>query len=272
MQVDHTSKHKRSSYWQETVTHAPLSTDHPSKIDVAIIGGGLLGAATCYWLAQAGVAAVLLERSMLAYGATGHNGGFVSIGPAESYPDAITRVGHETAHRVLKMTLENQVLLRQVLAEEEIDCDYREPGALSLACSEEHYVNLARDVATLHADGLAAKLLDRQQAQELIGAPLGREIIGGKFFPEQGAIHPIRLVQGLMKASERLGAHTYRATVVQLAPDNGGVRIQTAGLISIGLVCLRARCIEGVLSERGVNVRTTELEPVSNVVDGLRLR
>ena len=65
------------SYWQSTSSPFSLSTHLPSVADVAIIGGGLLGAATCYWLARAGVPVVLLERTALADGATGRNGGFV---------------------------------------------------------------------------------------------------------------------------------------------------------------------------------------------------
>ncbi len=57
MQADYTSQnandvHEPSSYWQETVTHLKLSDDLPSVIDVAIIGGGVMGAAISYWLAR----------------------------------------------------------------------------------------------------------------------------------------------------------------------------------------------------------------------------
>lgn len=81
------------SYWQRTAPVFLLSTDMPHSVDVAVIGGGLLGAATCYWLAQAGVRAVLLERTALAAGATGRNGGFVRAGTAGCYPQAIAHLG-----------------------------------------------------------------------------------------------------------------------------------------------------------------------------------
>jgi len=87
MQANDTSQnandvHEPSSYWQETVTHLRLSDDLPSVIDIAIIGGGVMGTAISYWLARAGVRSVILERTRLAHEATGRNGGFVSIGPA----------------------------------------------------------------------------------------------------------------------------------------------------------------------------------------------
>src|SRR5205807_2293286 len=204
-QADYTSQnandvHEPSSYWQETVTHLRLSDDLPSVIDVAIIGGGVMGAAISYWLARAGVRSVLLERTRLAHEATGRNGGFVSIGPAESYPAAMRRSGHETAHAILNLTRENQALVRCILEEEDIACDYHEPGSLSLAFDATHLTELAEEVKALQADGVAAALLDRAQVQELIHTPLGRDIVGGRFMLEEGVVHPIRFVQGLVYA------------------------------------------------------------------------
>jgi FAD dependent oxidoreductase len=68
------------SYWQRTSNQLPFSADLPPTADVAVVGAGLLGAATSYWLARAGLAVVLLERAAPAYGATGRNGGIVSAG------------------------------------------------------------------------------------------------------------------------------------------------------------------------------------------------
>src|SRR5205814_421934 len=50
---------------------------------------------------------------------------------------------------------------------------------------------------------------------------------GGKFFPEQGVIHPIRLVQELVKAAQHRGAKAYRATALQLVAEDDGMLIYT---------------------------------------------
>jgi len=114
------------SYWQATRSaHARRPAQLPAHTNVLVIGGGLLGAATAYWLARSGVATVLIEQGDLASGATGRNGGFMVAGTAERYPAAVARLGHATAHAVWQLTLDNRTLSRQVLAEEVIGCDYR---------------------------------------------------------------------------------------------------------------------------------------------------
>src|SRR3954469_7244972 len=125
------------SYWQAAnAARAHRSTELPARTDVVVIGGGLLGAATAYWLARAGIATVVIEQGDLASGATGRNGGFMVAGTAERYPAAMARLGHATARAVWRLTLDNRVLLRQVLAEEAIECYYREPGHLHLALGD----------------------------------------------------------------------------------------------------------------------------------------
>src|SRR5436190_3354309 len=125
------------SYWQlGRSARARRSTELPARTDVTVIGGGLLGAATAYWLARAGVATVLIEQGELAAGATGRNGGFMVAGTAERYPAAVARLGRATARATWQLTLDNRALLRQVLEKEAIACDYREPGHLHLALGD----------------------------------------------------------------------------------------------------------------------------------------
>lgn len=216
------------SYWQSTAPTVPLSTELPRQADVAIVGGGLLGASTCYWLAKQGVRVALLERTALADGATGRNGGFVVAGPAEDYPDAIAHLGHETAKAIMKLTLQNRALLQQVLQEDEIVCDYREPGTIRLALTETEVDALKREVKALQADGFPGEFLDRDQVQTSIQVPLGPQIMGGRFLPEQGLLQSARLVQGLVYAALRRGAKAYQAEVVALLPERNHVGLQTS--------------------------------------------
>src|SRR5690349_18793558 len=159
------------SYWQSTFAPLALSSSLPRTADVVVVGGGLLGTATCYWLAREGRAVTLLERTTLAHGATGRNGGFIRAGLVGSYAEAIDQFGHETAHAGMTLTYENRELLRRVLQEEQIDCHYREPGTLQLALTEKESIKQEKEVEALLADHFPAQLLTRNEVQEMIHTP-----------------------------------------------------------------------------------------------------
>jgi gamma-glutamylputrescine oxidase len=216
------------SYWQDTSPMFPLSTHLPPTADVVVIGGGLLGTATSYWLARSGARVVQLERTTLASGATGRNGGFVRAGTAGPYRDAIANLGYETARAIMDITYTNQILLHQILRDEDINCDYREPGALKLAISEEQVEQHRLEVEVLEKDGFVAQWLDRAQVQELIKTPLGPEIQGGRFLPGQPLVHSARLVKGLARAAVRHGARQYQAEVHKIAREGEHIRLHTS--------------------------------------------
>jgi glycine/D-amino acid oxidase-like deaminating enzyme len=231
------------SYWQASGAHElRRSGQLPARADVLVIGGGLLGVATAYWLARAGIATVLIEQGDLASGATGRNGGFMVAGTAERYPAAVARLGHPTARAIWQLTLDNRALLRRVLEEEAIGCDYREPGHLHLALGDAQLAELASDVAALRAEGFAADLLDRRQVQELIATPLGPAISGGLFAPEDGLLHSARFVYGLAAAAVRHGAQLITGTaLIGLAPDRDGVVARTTrGQLQAGAAVVAA--------------------------------
>lgn len=225
------------SYWHATAMSPVTTIDLPLTAEVAVIGGGFFGAATAYFLARAGARPLLIEQVAPAYGATGRNGGFHVIGTAEGYADAIDRLGHDAARAIMQITLDSRALIRQALAEEAIDCDYREPGHLSLALGEEQLAAVRRTVAALNADGFPAELLDRAQTQEFIHTPIGPEISGALYGAEDALLHSSRLVYGLTMAAQRHGAQVTIARVERLEPHTGGVRIITnQGAVDAGAV------------------------------------
>lgn len=219
-----------SSHWHATLDRPALPVvDLPASAEVVVIGAGVHGAAAGYWLAGAGAAPLILDRTGPAAGATGHNGGLCVTGTAEVYPDAIARLGHADARAVWALSAEGLTLLQAVIAEEGIACDLRVGGTLNLALAEAHLAGFQRSAAALAADGFHQEIVDRKAAESLLGLPLGPEVLGGKYNPHAATLHSARLVHGLLAAASRHGARLCWGTEVaglSAAPD--GVRIATS--------------------------------------------
>jgi glycine/D-amino acid oxidase-like deaminating enzyme len=225
------------SFWQRQAPLNLASDPLPPTAEVVVIGGGLLGCSTAYWLARNGVRVIVLEQTAPAFGATGRNGGFHVIGTSEAYHTMITHFGHADAKAIYQITLDSRGLLRQVLAEEQLECEYREPGRLNLELNEAERTAHAAAITALRADGFEAEQLDRAQVQDLIHTPLGPEIVGGIFAREDGLLQPARFVHGMLAAARRHGAQICCAQATSITSEGSGVRIETnAGPISAGAV------------------------------------
>lgn len=214
------------SYWHRTSPEIHLSNDVPPTATIGVIGGGITGVALCYFLAKLGVKPLLLEQEMLASGATGRNGGFVSLGPARGYLDAVEHLGHKQAEQILRFTQENRGLLLRLIEEEKIACGYHEPGSIHLILDEMQWRDLTREADALRANQIAAAMLDRSEVQSLVATPLARAALGGRFFPDT-VLHPVLLVQALMQAAQRLGAHFCRCTAWRLAIQGRHLSLKT---------------------------------------------
>ena len=215
------------SYWHATAPPPVPTDDLPASSEIVIVGGGMLGCWTAYWLARAGHKPTLIERTAISWGATGRNGGFVRAGLAEGYTAAMARIGEADARAIWKLTLDGQNIVGEVIPAEGIDCDYREPGTINLWLDEETMAAAHRAATTMQADGLGVVPLDRQGVQERILTPLGPEIVGGMLYPDGALLHSTRYLAGIAAAAQRHGAKLCHATVRGLTPQGDATLVET---------------------------------------------
>lgn len=226
-----------TSYWHATFEPLVPADELPDTTEVAVIGGGMLGCWTAYWLARAGVPVTLLEKNVIGWGATGRNGGFLVGGTASGFGALARRLGEDAARQVETIAAEGRELAGNAIVEEEIACDFRVPGTLSLALSDAELAEMSADAGSLAKSGFAGEVLDRAATQELIHTPLGEEIRGAMYARNGALVHSERYLCGLAEAAQRHGARLVRAEVTGLAPEGDSTRIETTtGALSAGRV------------------------------------
>lgn len=193
------------------VPREPLPGD--TDADVVIVGGGYTGLWTAYYLKKAApfLRITVLEAKFCGYGASGRNGGWLYNGIAGR--DRYAKLhGHEAA-RALQHAMNDTVdEVVRVAAEEGVDADIQRGGVLEVANSP---AQLAR-LKAYHEAETAFGETDRV----LLGAvESARRIrvagtVGGTWTPHGARIHPVKLLQGLAAATERLGVVIHESSAV----------------------------------------------------------
>jgi sarcosine oxidase subunit beta len=185
---------------------APL----PPDVDIAVVGGGIMGLGLAYHLALlAGAGArgerplsvAVIERSYLVSGASGRNGGGVRM----QWGDA----GN------VRLMMESIELCKGLAQQLGINLWFRQGGYLFLARSEAGERRLERNVH-LHAEvGAPTRLLTPAEAQAIVPQLDVSEVRLATFNPEDGVVFPWAFVWGYAARAVERGVHLRTHTSVE---------------------------------------------------------
>ncbi|GAC1350932.1 MAG: FAD-binding oxidoreductase [Ktedonobacteraceae bacterium] len=202
-----------------------------TNVEIAIIGGGVIGNSIAYHLTRQGRQVLVIERSSIA------------STPAASWASAggVRRQGrHPAEAKLASEAIERWKMLEQEL---EADLQYRSGGNLLLAESDAEAEQLAAFIQQQHAMGFAGvRLVERREVLELV-AELNDRVVAGSYSPADGQADPPRTTRAFANAAGRHGATYWTGTsALALLSDSGrvsGVRTER-GEVSAQHVVLAA--------------------------------
>ena len=147
----------------------------PKRVEVLVVGGGITGVSLLRRLGERGVKAALVERSRLAFGASGRNAGFLLEGTAANYAEAVRLHGRTVAREVWQFTAENHRHLAEALGGR---AGYRRGGSRTLAASAAEEAQLAESAELMSEDGWPVTLAARSIVNPRDGELFPAEAVG----------------------------------------------------------------------------------------------
>lgn len=164
-----------------------------TKADVIVIGAGIVGNATAYYLAKKGKSVIVLEATdFIGNGGSSRNGG------------GVRQSGRNP--KELPLMVWGVKNIWPTLSEElGVDTEYTQGGNLRLGKTEEHLKILQKLADGATKCGVDVKMIDAAEVKK-INPYLSDEVIGASWCPTDGHANPLTTTLGYYKKARELGA------------------------------------------------------------------
>ena len=192
----------------------------PTVVQVAIVGGGIVGCATAYHFAKAGWSVALFERKKLTSGTTWHAAGLVSETQGVPVMTALAKYGLDLMEALEDETGQNT--------------GFKRNGSMTLALTDARMEELRRKVDYAHGCGIRAEEISVGEALERWPLLSAHDAKGAFWFQGDGYTNPIDTTMALAKGARTNGAQIFEDTKVERVVIEGGqaIGVETAqGLV-----------------------------------------
>jgi len=215
----------------------------PIPGETLIIGGGVIGICSAYYLAIQGAPVTVLEKEDIAAGCSYGNAGLIvpSYAIPLAAPGVLTRslkwlldatspfyikprldldlllwlcrfvwaCRHGPMHKAIPVLLSlsraSAALLEELIAAERLACGYQRKGWLLLFASQEGLKEASGEAGLLQKYGVASETLDYAGVHRIL-PNAATNVVGGILYQEDAHLIPDRFVQGMAALAQEHGA------------------------------------------------------------------
>ena len=219
---------KLQPYWWDHVPRPALPRNAlPAKADVVVVGSGYTGLNAALQTARGGRDTLVIDAEDAGWGCSTRNGGQISTSIKPGYDQLARRHGAEQATRIIEEGWKSLAWVADLVAAEEIDCDFQVVGRFHAAHNPGQYEALARRLAAQPRErALGSHMVPRAEQHAELGTDAYH---GGAIYAHHASVDPARLHQGLLERVRAAGAQVEpHCPATGIERDGKGFRVTTA--------------------------------------------
>ena len=227
-QVSLAADYAPTPLWSDDLAYpAGSAAPLPEAVDVLVVGAGYTGLSAARETALAGRSTLVLDAGPIGGGCSSRNGGQVAFSFKPELAALGRRLGSATASRLYREGFEAIAELKRLAQTPGVDCDWRDVGCFYGAHTVRDFERLRRAVDTQPA-GLEVPI--RVVPPEALASETGSRLYkGGLVYPEDAALHPLRLLAAIYERAAKAGALVRGSCEVRgLEREGGGFLVHTA--------------------------------------------
>lgn len=206
---------KNKSFWLDKCKLPEFkSLEEDISTQVCIIGGGITGITTAYYLSKKGFDVVLIEKDELASKTTGHTTGKVTVQHGLFYKYLLDTYGVTYTEKYLNANLKAINNIKTIIDNEKISCDFEEKTSYVFSNNPQKYKEIEDEV------NICKKLDLKASFVKDIG--ILDNIQGAIKLENQYQFNPIKYLDGLCKCLINNGVKIYENSQVLNYKKNNG--------------------------------------------------
>ncbi|MBO0662576.1 FAD-dependent oxidoreductase [Jiella sp. MQZ9-1] len=220
------------------LARAPSAAPFGKKdVEVAVIGGGVVGVCLAFEFARAGRDVLLIERDDINLQASGANAGSLHVQLLSFDFGSKAEAGGGPAAAALPLGPFAVTLWQEIAQTCGGDFEIRVTGGLMVAETPAGMAFLEAKAKVERRYGIAAEILGRAELRALAPA-LSEDLIGAEYVAQEGKINPLTATYRTFEAAKAAGGRAERGTNVTAIERSGGCwRLTTSrGTIRAGIV------------------------------------
>lgn len=217
------------SYYAETAAHLDRfpAAKGDLSCDVCVVGAGFTGMSTAYHLALRGYDVIVLEAQRVGFGASGRNGGQVSMGQRRDQEDLEAMLGDTQALQMWEIGAQAVDLVRDLCSKDEVRTKFHDGIVHTVHRKRDHPHNSS------YVDYMATKygydklsLLEPEECRHLVNSPAYH---GGTLDMGGGHVNPLELVLGLARLAVAAGVRIFEQSKVTNIVEGDPAQVKTPG-------------------------------------------
>lgn len=224
---------------------------------ILVVGSGLAGVSSAYWLREVGFDDVVIADFALPHAATFRNCGHILYGTVESMQALVALHGREVAREIWAYSIEICHEVRETVRRLNLDADYEQSGYLVMAIDETEQREILESIALLNSMDFESRFVEPAELNKL-GF---RNVHGGRFEPGSAQAHPVKFRNGVLAHCLANGvAYHSGCQVTSVEEDGDQVVVQTAqwGQLRYDAVVIAANAYSPLLSRYFAERRLVE--------------
>lgn len=193
------------SYWMESTptTNFP-ALEEDVKVDVAIVGGGMVGITSAFLLKEEGLKVAIIEADHIVQGTSGHTTAKLTAQHNLIYDKIKNSMGEEKAKLYADANLSAIDFVENLVKKKNIDCDFHRCPAYVYTQQDNYIQKIEDEAKTASQLGIKAFYLNE--------TPLPFPVKAAVRFDNQARFHPRKYLLALANEIPGNGSHIFEQT------------------------------------------------------------